>query len=452
MESTKAITKEFECRKHPGEKIQRISSIAGSNAVYCIDCLLSIEDKHTKNTIIPIKEFIQRTVAHFEKNTPQGTTLKGEPPQELLAVLEGEDELISKVSAHIESEKLKVEVSFGEIIQDFNSLCNKAKQELFVDLDNQLLNFRNNFLYYKKRLNKFYGKETESETAALTTESGIISSINNCESSADLEFLIKQIYDEIRESGLFESFSNRTEGISVMLKELKNSIKKQGELLPTTIFSDPMKSQEIIEKLKKPLAQFAQEAHRIEHKIMPLSMSSSYEFDSKIVTNSDHQEMISGWLSSQPQRLMLKLLFRATRDGFLASTFHKKCDNIKNTLVLVKVAGTGKMCGGFTELEWNAIESHKHQERSFLFSVNEKAKFPLKQKQYSIYGGKDAGPSFGGGCDLYLGDNCNLSKASYSNFGHTYEAGDMDKTTLTGSYNFSVEDYEVFEVEGYKAD
>ena len=77
MESSLSITKEFECRKHPGEKIQRVSSTDGSIVLYCIDCVLAIEDEQTKETVLPIKDFIQCTAAYFEKLPQQGQFLQG---------------------------------------------------------------------------------------------------------------------------------------------------------------------------------------------------------------------------------------------------------------------------------------------------------------------------------------------------------------------------------------
>jgi len=45
-----------------------------------------------------------------------------------------------------------------------------------------------------------------------------------------------------------------------------------------------------------------------------------------------------------------------------------------------------------------------------------------------------------------LCDNCNTVNSSYSNFGHTYEMNGKPKESLCGAYNFTVKDYEVFQV------
>ena len=51
----------------------------------------------------------------------------------------------------------------------------------------------------------------------------------------------------------------------------------------------------------------------------------------------------------------------------------------------------------------------------------------------------------GGGHDLYLSDNCNANNSSYSNLSHSYGNNQGGNTTsLAGSYNFVVDEIEVF--------
>ena len=53
----------------------------------------------------------------------------------------------------------------------------------------------------------------------------------------------------------------------------------------------------------------------------------------------------------------------------------------------------------------------------------------------------------GNGHDLYLSDNCNANNSSYSNLSNTYGKNQGGNTTsLAGSYNFVVDEIEVFEV------
>jgi len=52
-----------------------------------------------------------------------------------------------------------------------------------------------------------------------------------------------------------------------------------------------------------------------------------------------------------------------------------------------------------------------------------------------------------GGHDLYLSDNYNANNSSTANFSYYYGKNQGGNTiSLTGSYNFMVEEFEVFEV------
>lgn len=48
----------------------------------------------------------------------------------------------------------------------------------------------------------------------------------------------------------------------------------------------------------------------------------------------------------------LKLLYRGSRNGFQASAFHSCCDNVSDTVTVIKTTG-GYIFGGFTAITWN---------------------------------------------------------------------------------------------------
>ena len=83
--------------------------------------------------------------------------------------------------------------------------------------------------------------------------------------------------------------------------------------------------------------------------------------ESTILTNVDHRKILKGWL---PEAMVgeWRLLFRASRDGFAASTFHSKCDNKGPTVTVVKSGAN--IFGGFTEKPWI-----KHAGRKFLLQL-----------------------------------------------------------------------------------
>ena len=59
------------------------------------------------------------------------------------------------------------------------------------------------------------------------------------------------------------------------------------------------------------------------------------DIDSKIIKNNEEKKFIQNCLETFPS-LGLNLLYRLTRDGNEFSTFHKKCDGIKNNLIVIE--------------------------------------------------------------------------------------------------------------------
>ena len=151
------------------------------------------------------------------------------------------------------------------------------------------------------------------------------------------------------------------------------------------------------------------------------------------------------------------ILYRASRCGFRASDFHSCCDNKPNTLTIVQ-STSGNIFGGFTSAEWNPTDSWQEDKRSFIFSLvnkeNRQLLFEFSSKiTHSIGSFKESGPEFGCGIDLFISGYSNINKNSYSNLGYTYShpeypyGSDKAKTILAGTYNFQVEEIEVFQMQ-----
>ena len=81
-----------------------------------------------------------------------------------------------------------------------------------------------------------------------------------------------------------------------------------------------------------------------------VSKVSEYFEESVILMNDEHRSVLNVWLS--PQEGKWKLLFRGSRDGFQAETFHSKYDN-KGPTVTIVTSGN-YIFVGFTEISWNS--------------------------------------------------------------------------------------------------
>lgn len=195
----------------------------------------------------------------------------------------------------------------------------------------------------------------------------------------------------------------------------------------------------------------SEEAAAIKNSLEQISGVSSV--DSAILKNSWEVSLLKEWIS-EVATPNFTLIYRGSRDGWRATNFHTKCD-MKGPTVLVVKSHLGKIFGGFTDVDWDLSSNYKTSNDCFLYSIDKKAKYKIKSNQTnrSIYASPDRGPTFGGGFDLYIADNCNSSDSNSSNFPVSYVckeysypgAGQSD--WLAGANKFNVDEIEVFAVQ-----
>jgi hypothetical protein len=138
----------------------------------------------------------------------------------------------------------------------------------------------------------------------------------------------------------------------------------------------------------------------------------------------------------------LQLLYKATRDGYNASEFHKRADNQGPTLYVFRT-NNGRIAGGYNPVSWKSVGKSVYLDTgtAFLFNVvgNSVNKFFNNRNLFdSIYDDKLYLPAFGRGNDLYINtDAVGLTVPS------TYLNSD---TELVGSRNFKVTEIELFKL------
>ena len=118
----------------------------------------------------------------------------------------------------------------------------------------------------------------------------------------------------------------------------------------------------------------------------------------------------------------IEKIFRASEYNFEAAKFHQYCDNKNDTLVLIRTE-FGKTIGGYTHYPWissNGEYVHDSEKRAFIFSLDLKEKYIPQDENNLIYCNSSEGPSFGGGIDIRILDDCNNTLNSYCNFPSTY--------------------------------
>jgi predicted NAD-dependent protein-ADP-ribosyltransferase YbiA (DUF1768 family) len=111
----------------------------------------------------------------------------------------------------------------------------------------------------------------------------------------------------------------------------------------------------------------------------------------------------------------LQLLFRASQHYFKAHQFHKYCDDIEDTFVLIRTEH-GKTIAGYSHYKWNQVDCgyvSDPDRRAFLLQLDSNKRLIPTSDHNLICCSSNDGPVFGSS-DLCIGDNCNNSSTSWS--------------------------------------
>ncbi|CAG8572764.1 1273_t:CDS:1 [Ambispora gerdemannii] len=191
----------------------------------------------------------------------------------------------------------------------------------------------------------------------------------------------------------------------------------------------------------------------------------SSPIDSNII-NITHTKLISSWIDkkvitdvssgSHKSRYRFKLLYCGSRDGFEATKFRELSGSQKGTVVIVEISKTKKIIGSYNPSNWcGDINSSYYDVRklnyryhnvpdAFTFSFGDRsdlqsAKILRKIGNKILYNPHhaNAGPFIAD--TLYISDQCNKNDLSwYYDTQHSKE--------VAFSYNFQVDEYEVFQI------
>ncbi|RHZ67638.1 hypothetical protein Glove_300g116 [Diversispora epigaea] len=184
------------------------------------------------------------------------------------------------------------------------------------------------------------------------------------------------------------------------------------------------------------------------------------------IISKEHASELSSWidrkskiysLSNTPYKF--QLILRGSRDGFHPKTFWKMCHGQSGTIVVVKIAGTDEIIGGYNPLAWDNLKKNAYMRTndSFIFSLkNGNIRKSILSRvrdgsQALYYYNSDCrnihGPDFG---------NCEfMMKSNVSNFTQDNECWCRcdpsykyyyEKPIRTVNEKFSAVDYEVFKI------
>ena len=222
-----------------------------------------------------------------------------------------------------------------------------------------------------------------------------------------------------------EQIGDLYKSIQILFEKIKKLEEKNNNV------NEIKKLENKIDELEKENNIFKSEIKKINEYLFPESI-----FNSKI---SFDEKIIKEWIN---KKFTANLLFRLTKNGSEPSEFHRLCDNKGPTIIFIETT-KGYKFGGYTELEWDESSSFKTDNSTFLFSINNKAKYTKRNSQYcSIYCRKDLAPSFGGDLnpDIFCMGSCKKGQLCKTNTFAT------PNELNNGEGYFDVKEMEVYQI------
>lgn len=168
-----------------------------------------------------------------------------------------------------------------------------------------------------------------------------------------------------------------------------------------------------------------------------------------------HRDQLVTWIGKASD---FRLLYKISRDGCSATTFHQQCDG-QGATVTVLYNKLNTIYGGYLSQSWNSSGTYINYSKAFLFRLkyngsSSPLKFPVSDASKAGYGKEDYGPAFGSGNDIktFSGQiNCsgnafNLN-GSLSSLGVSYNLNGQNARSVINS-SLIVTDMEVYLVIG----
>ena len=172
------------------------------------------------------------------------------------------------------------------------------------------------------------------------------------------------------------------------------------------------------------------------------------EYDKSTIMENQETNFIINLISFKFKKKIKKfyLCYRATEDGDGAENFHKKCDFIKNIIIIIQTSRNKKF-GGFSSESWdsNNESTWKKDEYAFIFSLNNYKAYDVIKPERAIFCSRKSGPIYGNG-EIFIPNNffsnnatCQEENMYYESKGRVYP--------LNGEKNFTI-----LQLEAYKVD
>lgn len=431
------------CPKHPKEYIRRIEIKNETDvSVLCIECALNNDDK--KN-LLTLEAFLQK-IEYYHLLIPRIKEL----PDTVNQILNIEDETRTNIKENIEQQKAVINVNFYRLRQSFEQKLEQKRQQIMNFLNDQLATFETNFSTFKDTV-YLYKEDSTNQDSSISIPS-LTQKINDVKTAQDLQKSLEECLKVTKNWKMYSSLDKKEAEALVY-----NTINQVGSDLIDLLaskdnnlqFVDQQKFEDMIKKTDILLgAEIERYSTVLQNPVPKLNIANqaiTMLKESSILKEPCESSMISEWLfQTLGSKHYLDLVYRGSRDGFSASNFHKRCDNVGPTVTILESTTGGKF-GGYCSISWSTEGNYKSAEGSFLFSIDRKQKLPIiRNPQSATYHNSQNGPVFGASHDLYVSKNCSTNNDSFSNLGGSFQKLDGGGYLPGFSSNFTVKEIEVY--------
>ena len=219
------------------------------------------------------------------------------------------------------------------------------------------------------------------------------------------------------------------------------------------LVQENQKIKEENENLKKEIQKMKEEINTLKENNIKIAKLNNLA-DSSIIESKSELDMIESAIKQRINKEIkgFKKIYQATKDGGDPENFHKKCDNIPNTLTLFKSAGKRRF-GAFTSKCIKSDGDSIRDKNCFLFSLDKKKIYPPKDNNYySFENNIKKGPNFAykvSYCILIAGKSAITNKTLNTNEAGHNDIFENDSNALSEDGLFQgiyAEEYEVFQI------
>ena len=161
-----------------------------------------------------------------------------------------------------------------------------------------------------------------------------------------------------------------------------------------------------------------------------------------ILKNNEEIEFLSKKIGENSDKVIFNLIYKATENSDKAQAFHERCDQAKNTLVLIETSENRRF-GGFTTCDWSGNQIEKNDENAFVFSLD-------KMKIYDIVPGQPAIACYPNYGPIFLNCQIKINDDAFTNGGSTFCKGQNYQTEEDFELNGGNQDFQIKEIEVYE--